>query len=401
MKLAEKLTQALDKRRRLRSRGSLHIAIADRFSHLNVESWRAVTAGQSFFHSAEYQRGFERFSPANIEPRYALICDRDEPLATLCMQIARVDLRQVGDNSLSGKFEELRSRVQQRVLVCGNLLAYGLHGVCFREGVDRSLVWPIVTEVLYRVRRAEKLAGHTDLVLIKDMDETALAESRVLADLSYGAVPTEPNMVLTVNPGWRSHEGYLKSLTSKYRSDIKNRIFKKFDEAGCRIERLENVGAHAGELHSLYLQVQGNATLRPFTLPESYWPGLAETAGENVVIHVARQDDRIIGFILTLKDGDTAFAYHIGFDRPTAERGVPIYLRLLHESLAQAIAFDCRRVSFGRTALEPKSRMGCAPQPTYIWARHRHPVLNQFVQPFLKLIEPVEAPQFTPFKDVS
>jgi predicted N-acyltransferase len=220
----------------------------------------------------------------------------------------------------------------------------------------------------------------------------------VLKKLSYGSVPTEPNMVLAVESSWRTHADYLGSLTSKYRSDIKNRIFKKFDDSGCAVERLTDVAPLGEALHALYLQVHGNATLRPFTLPATYWAGLAEAGGGNVVIHVARQGERVLGFIVSLKDGDTAFAYHIGFDRAAAESGIPIYLRLLHASLAQAIEFGCRRVSFGRTALEPKARMGCVPEPTYIWARHRHPMLNQIVQPLLRLIETEEAPGFTPFK---
>jgi hypothetical protein len=65
------------------------------------------------------------------------------------------------------------------------------------------------------------------------------------------------------------------------------------------------------------------------------------------------------------------------------------------------ISFGCRRVSFGRTALEPKARMGCVPEPTSIWVRHRHPMLNRLVQPLLRLIEVSEAPDFSPFKAVA
>jgi hypothetical protein len=64
----------------------------------------------------------------------------------------------------------------------------------------------------------------------------------------------------------------------------------------------------------------------------------------------------------------------------------------------QAIAFGCRRVSFGRTALAPKARLGCAPEPLYVGARHRHPFLNQLLQPLLRFIENEEPPEFTPFK---
>jgi hypothetical protein len=403
--LSRGISLNLEERRRLRSPTVLQIAIADRFSQLNEIAWRAVTDGGSFFHSAAYQRGFERFRPANIEPRFALISRGDEPLAAVCLQIVHIDLSQVGGGARRKKLglEKLTRRVGQRVLVCGNLLAYGLHGVCFAPGTDadRDLIWSAVAEVLYRVRRAEKLAGSTDLILIKDLDERARTESAVLKKLSYGTVPTEPNMVLALERSWRTHADYLGSLASKYRSDVKNRIFKKFDDAGCTIERLTDVAPVGELLHSLYLQVHGNATLRPFTLPDAYWAGLAEVGGDNITFHVARQADRVLGFIVSLKDGDTAFAYHIGFDRAAAESGIPVYLRLLHASLAQALEFGCRRVSFGRTALEPKARMGCAPESTSIWARHRHPMFNRIVQPLLTLIEADEAPQFTPFKTVA
>jgi predicted N-acyltransferase len=205
-------------------------------------------------------------------------------------------------------------------------------------------------------------------------------------------------MVLTVNPAWRRHEDYLQSLSSKFRSDIKNRVFKKFAEAGCTVELLEDVAAHATDLQQLYLQVHGNAGLRPFTVPAGYWPELAELAGANARVHVARRKERIVGFIVSVLDGETAFAYHIGFDRQAAGEGVPVYLRLLHASLARAIETGARRVSFGRTALEPKARLGCKPEETIVWARHRHPFLNQLLQPMLKLVEHDDAPDVEPFK---
>ena len=124
VKLAQRISQSFDQRRKLRGRTSFGIALADRFSQLNADSWRAVTRSGSFFHSAEYQYAFERFCPANIEPRYALICEGDVPLATVCMQVVRVDLHQFGTESRNKDLEKLRRRIQQRMLVCGNLLVY-------------------------------------------------------------------------------------------------------------------------------------------------------------------------------------------------------------------------------------------------------------------------------------
>ena len=42
--------------------------------------------------------------------------------------------------------------------------------------------------------------------------------------------------------------------------------------------------------------------------------------------------------------------------------------------------------------------MGRVPEPTAIWVRHRHPMLNRLVQPLLRLIEANQAPDFSPFK---
>jgi hypothetical protein len=101
-KLSRGISLALEERRRLRSPTLLQIAIADRFSQLNEASWRAVTEGGSFFHSAAYQRAFERIRPPNIEPRFALISRGDEPLAAVCLQIAQLISRRSGQVSGAG-----------------------------------------------------------------------------------------------------------------------------------------------------------------------------------------------------------------------------------------------------------------------------------------------------------
>jgi hypothetical protein len=55
-------------------------------------------------------------------------------------------------------------------------------------------------------------------------------------------------------------------------------------------------------------------------------------------------------------------------------------------------------LSFGRTALEPKARLGALPQPITVWMRHRQPVMNLFVRNLLRVIPHEEAPERNPFK---
>jgi hypothetical protein len=55
-------------------------------------------------------------------------------------------------------------------------------------------------------------------------------------------------------------------------------------------------------------------------------------------------------------------------------------------------------VSFGRTALEPKARLGARPAPMTVWVRHRVQAMNVLVRGLLRTISHEEAPDRNPFK---
>ena len=100
----------------------------------------------------------------------------------------------------------------------------------------------------------------------------------------------------------------------------------------------------------------------------------------------------------SVKDGDTAIGYYIGFDRAAAAEGLPIYLILLQATVADAIHWRCRRLSLGRTALEPKAGLGAKPEPMAVWVRHRVSPLNWMMRGLLGAVPHNEAPQRNPFK---
>jgi hypothetical protein len=139
---------------------------------------------------------------------------------------------------------------------------------------------------------------------------------------------------------------------------------------------------------------------RPFTLHPNYCGALARAAGSRLVCSGVFNGDTLLGFICTFDDGVQALAHHIGFDRGAAKTQ-PLYLRLLHASTDDAIAIGARELSFGRTALEPKSRLGAKAPPTAVWVRRCQPMMNRLVQLLLGLAHPDEAPDVHPFKQGS
>ena len=389
-------------------------AFADRVNFLNREMWDAVTAGKSLFLRRDVLRVLEEHGPENITPRYALIFREEKPVGAMVAQVVQVtgdrlsrDAKVARENpsanplrrALSPAAKITSANLRDRMLVAGNLLSWGFHGVAFAADEDPTALWSAVAEALYRIRRAERLTGETNLVMVKDAGENQDG-IEALHRFSYRPLETEPDMVLTIPETWRSYDDYLAALDAKYRRNAKDQL-KKLTAAGCLVEPLTHLTPHSRRLHELYLAVHRNASVRLVTLGESFLPALASTLNDTFRCHVVRRGDELLGFVTSLRDGDTAIAYYIGFDRAAAAEGLPIYLRLLHATIGDAIAWRCRRLSLGRTALEPKAALGAKPEPMFMWMRHRVPTMNWMLRGVLGAIPHDEPPERNPFKAAS
>lgn len=415
-KLANNLKNVQKLRSQLRKPSGFRMVIADGISLLDPVQWDNIVKGQGFFFQRDYLLMLEGAGPENLEYRFVIIYDGSEPVAALVLQIANIKGDQIGSGKKSNlesskrpkEFlkkvlrpvkEKILSGLQERVLVCGNLLSYGFHGVAFADNKkdDRANIWPAIAEALYRVRNSDKLFGETDFILIKDITAEHLDQSKVLSKISYRELETEPNMALEILPEWKTYDGYLASLASKYRSAVKQQILKPIEDAGCKVLHLLDIENHVDRIHQLYLEVHENAALRLFTLPAAYFEALAKVAGKNFLCSIIKREEKILGFIITLKDGQMGYGYHIGYDKKEAEN-LPLYLRLLHASVSDACDLGISTLSLGRTALEPKARLGAKPEPISVWLRHRQPVMNIFVKNLLRAVPHDEAPERSPFK---
>jgi hypothetical protein len=404
--LLAKLQTAQARHRERHRPTGFQFAIGDRIDFMHPGHWHSLTAKGSVFLQTRYLRALEQTAPENPSPRYALVFHGDKPVAAVALQIVTIAgstlMHEKPDQKpklLGRMVKSLGSGLKERALVCGNLLAWGNHGVAFAPDEDPAALWPAIAEVIYRIRRAEKLSGQTDFALIKDLSEHEFAHAESLERFSYRSVETDPDMVLAIRPEWRSYEDYLGGLEGKYRRSAKN-IAKEITGAGCVVEDLTDLQPHGARLHQLYTSVQQKASIRPISLHHNYLPSVATALGGDFRCTVVRKESDLLGFITTVKNGASAIAYYVGFDRSAAET-MPIYLQLLHASVASAISLGCKRLSLGRTALEPKAGLGAKPLPMKIWLRHRTPVLNVAIRSMLGAIPHDEPPVRNPFKETS
>lgn len=393
--------EQLERRNAVRSPTGLHFTFADQLAGLNPLAWDEVTRRAGLRLSRPYLSALEGARLPQFSHRYALGFHDGRPVLAVAMQIIEVavDRLHAEDEPVIAGLDtrQLEQNLRQRVLVCGNMLSSGLDGVAFAEGVDEALAFRALGEALYRVRRAEKLNGHTNLVMVKDFTEETLGASTVLESLSYRRLAGGATMVLSLEPGWRTHDDYLAGMVSKYRSAVKRRIFAPVLEGGCQVVTLSaaEVERHASRLQELHLAVQDNAKVRPVTVSERYWPAMARLDG--CVFKAVKRGDEVLGFLLVQVDEAGAHAAQIGFDREAATE-LPLYLRLLHTAVEVGLERGCRHVVLGRTALEPKARMGAKPVETVMWVRHRVPVVNALTKGLVDLVRHEPAPEIDPFK---
>lgn len=370
----------------------LNFAIADSIDFLNAAHWDEVAAGQSLFLSRRYLRAIETCAPANIQLRYALIYDQGRPVVILACQIADISGEQFFESSASTQ-SLLLGKFQQRMLVCGNLISSGLHGVGFGEGFNVELGWRAVAEALYRIRRGDKLNGNIDFVMIKDLKGDQCEQSSILNRYSYRPIKTDPDMVLSFPDDCKTYSDYLNLLTSKYRSRAK-KIRQSLVDSGFTIERLpqSEVVASDEQLHALYLEVEKRAPVRLATIAPGYFAAMAQALGDNFCCTAIKRETTLIGFIVTIKDGDMGIAYYVGIDYSVNDEH-PIYLCLLQLSVEDALVMGCRKISMGRSALEPKANLGAKPVETQIWMRHRMPLVNFTLRKLFPIIPYDEAPE--------
>ena len=398
-KLVLKARSLRDHHRERHRPSGFAFALADSIDYLDSKHWDTVTAGDSLFLSRRYLRVLEDAGPENLRQCYALIYRDHEPLAAVAAQSVTISVARLRKQPGSGIAKGHIDRFEEKMLVCGNLLSWGMHGIAFAPNQNTEPLWPAVAEAIYRLRRVDKLFGDTAFVMVKDIPDEHALGATALSRFSYRELETEPNMVLDVSPQWKSYEDYLASLTSKYRKQAKQ-IDKEVDAVGCTVEEIgtDEIIRHAEQLHALYLQTHKNARLRLVTLQATFLPTLAKTLGDDMKFTVLKRGEQLLGFVTTVRDGETAVGYYIGFDRK-ANAEFPIYFRLLQSVIDHAIAFGCRRLSLGRTALEPKARLGARPDPMRLWVRHRIPMLNVIVRGLLHTVsDHEEPPQRNPFK---
>ena len=405
------LRRIVEKSRDKKVLSGLSFAFADHLSYLNPVHWDSVAQYGGVFLSRPYLSTLDDGGVVGAKMRYGIIYREQHPVGCFATQTLDITGDQlVQDPALLSKEDRAQlslkklnlkalKRVHRRVTICGNPVSWGMDGFAFDPAEDAPTMWRALAEGLYRLRRADKVYGQTDYVMVKDLPESVREEGAAFATHSYRPLDTEPNMVLTVDPTWSGMEDYLASLTAKYRKAARN-VLKSVEKAGATLAPIENPQERTEELHELYQEVAARANVRLAALSPTYLPNLHTRLGGDrfATLGLEASDGTLLGYVTVIRDGNTAVGYFMGVSYEASEK-IPVYHRLLFAVIEQALTWKCSRISFGRTALEAKARLGCQPESIFVWVRHRTPLLNIVIRQLLKAVPHDEAPDRNPFKE--
>ena len=125
-KLLGKLSDTCEAHRERRRPSGYGFCLADSIEFVRPGDWDHAASGASLFLQREYLEVLEQAPPENLRMRYAVIYRDRAPVAAAALQVARISA------------SDLRKSASAQVVVCGNLLSWGSHGVALAPEKPRA-----------------------------------------------------------------------------------------------------------------------------------------------------------------------------------------------------------------------------------------------------------------------
>jgi len=360
--------------------------------------FKEVNTDKNVYFSRSFLKAFERSNP-QIEFKYITIADAEKNTVAL-------GLVQVISLSVEGTLKNIKvaSLIRKllglffcnehiKILFCGNVFLSGEHGIKTSDHVSKN-------EIMSQIGIAlDAVAANTKplhAIFIKDFKEESLKNTRQFLKFGYSEINVEPNMIVQLDPKWKTFEDYKNNLKSKYRvkankadsssSSLKSRLFTEHD-----------FETYKEELQALYQNTIANANFNAEVLNLNTYTHLRAKFKDDFIVKAYFLEDKLVGFLTALVNKNTLDAHFIGLDYKL-NKSHAIYPRILNDYVRLGIEKQVSSINLGRTASEIKTTIGAKPLELSCYIKHKNPFFNSLVKPFFKRIKIKEFKQHSPFK---
>lgn len=390
----------------------LNLQIRDSVAGISRADWDYVAGEQKVFMQYAYMESLEQLAPPNITYRYAIIYSKGKPVWTAYFQILRFNqqmlkelLKPIAHSAnyvglITGVREWLTKESSERsirVLISGNNYVSGEYGQSMVPEIDPAQAFDWLAETIRILLRTDRDDRSISLVLVKDYYDHLREPSKRLGRSRFYEFFVEPEMIVALNPAWQTFEDYLAAMSKKYRNRARA-VRRKVQVLEQENWDAETILANEEKLYSLYLNVHKSANFRLSVLPPAYFSTMKKNFGLQFQLHVYKLNGEVIAFRTSFLQHNAIEAHYIGLDY-TLNREYCLYQAILYDLVQEGIGNRVGQVFLGRTANEIKSTVGATAHPLTCYIRHRNPLSNQLIRPFLDYLKPSDWIPRNPFKE--
>ena len=376
------------------------IAVFRNAENLPAE-WDSLLPKGQLVLSRAYLNVFAQNPPEGMGFAYLLFYKGQYPVGLASCQLMEFRaLRQIQSlrQPVNGKASErvlhwlkrsIARRINTRIIICGAAQFSGEYAFLFDDRrVPPAEQAGLLEQALGELARQLEADGwKPNGIVVKDFYSETRPHLKPLSDKGYTACAFQPNMVLTLRPEWQSFEDYLNAMSSKYRVRAR-RAIKKRKQARLEELDMDGVRRYSKQLHELYIGVAAQADFNLLQLPAEYFLSLKEAFPQKFRVLAYFQQDQLIGFCTTLRNGQELEAHFIGF-RQEENREFQLYLNMLYDMVRLAIEEEkVEQLIFSRTAMEIKSSVGAEPRDMYCYLRYLNGPVNRLAPAIVRQLEP-------------
>ncbi len=386
----------------------------DSVAAINSEDWNIASVHGSEFLKIPYLSVLEKERPDNMNFHYAVMYQNNRPAAIAYFQVIDLSSASFGSmieqdstefscaitrylkKHLTNHLIQSADKANMRLLICGNTFISGEHGFSCIPEIDKTEMFDALADVIFQICSIEKTRCKISAILIKDFYTSQKNISDELKEFKYHDFLVEPNMIVNVN--WKTFDEYLDAMSKKYRSRAKG-IIKKGIELERKNFSAADINENALQIQNLYNNVLLKASFRMAGLSAAYFTEMKKTLGDKFNFTAYYHDGKIIGFRTSFLLKDSIEAHFIGLNYEL-NKELELYQNILYDYVKDAIDNNRPQLFLGRTASEIKSNVGAEAYQLSCYVRHRNPLSNHIIKPFIDSIKPTEWIPRNPFKEV-
>ncbi len=237
-------------------------------------------------------------------------------------------------------------------------------------GIDgRSAALEGLLDALETKARTERIAT-TFLKNVSDRDSQWAADT--LRRRGYARIPSLPVATLAIP---QSPDAYIDSLSQNMRSNMRRKLKRA---RNIRVEVRQSIDGIEDEIYQLRQLTLRRASTSYDAFAEvspAYFRNVLEQVGERAKLLLYWLGDRLIGFAIVLLEPGRLKEKYNGMRYPEGPDNGVFFLNWMTQ-VRMCVEHDIPELHAGETTYLTKARLGCRLNRSWIYFRHRNPVMN-------------------------